>query len=351
MKNQRFATGRLALLSVFLLTTFWIPCAWAQGDFYNGKTIRIIVGLSTGGGYDRAARMLARHMGKHIPGNPGIVVQNMPGAGSVTAANYVWSVAKPDGLTILAPHNNVYLSQLSGQKEVKFDLRKFNWIGSLENDDMMLFARADAPFKSIDDIIKSKEPPKCGSTGVGSSDYVMSKILDETIGARVTHVTGYPGSSEIALAVERGEVQCMGLTISTYYGREPFLGWLKTKFIRFLAQSGRKRSERVPDAPTVYELMDRYKTPAAKRRTAEAMLQGGEWARPTLVAPGTPPDRVKMLRVAHEKAAKDPDLIAEANKLRIDVVHTGGDALQKMAAEVMTQPPEVIEAIKKLFVN
>jgi tripartite-type tricarboxylate transporter receptor subunit TctC len=234
---------------------------------------------------------------------------------------------------------------------VKFDLTKMNWIGSLENDDMVLFARADAPFKSIDDVIKAKELPKCGSTGVGSSDYVMSKILDDTVGAKVNHVTGYPGSSEIAIALERGEVQCMGLTISTYYGREPFVGWLKTNFVRFLAQSGHKRSERVPDAPTVYELMDRYKTPATKRRTTEAMLQGGEWARPYLVAPKTAPDRVNILRAAFEKAAGDPELLAEAKKLRIDVVHNGGAELQKTAAKVMNQPPEVIDAIKRLFVN
>ena len=201
----------------------------AQEPFFKGKQVRIIVGLSSGGGYDRAARLLAKHIGKYIPGNPDIVVQNMPGAGSVSAANYVWGVAKPDGLTLLAPHNNFYLSQLSGQKEVQFDLPKFQWIGSLENDDMMLFARADAPFKSMSEIVRSTELPKCGSTGVGSSDYVMSKILEETIGAKVQHVTGYPGSSEIAIAMERGEVQCMGLTISTYYGREPFLSWVKTK--------------------------------------------------------------------------------------------------------------------------
>ncbi len=170
MKNHGFLIRCCARLSIFLLMISLVPSAWAQADFYNGKTIRIIVGLSTGGGYDRAARLLARYIGKYIPGNPDMVVQNMTGAGSVTAANYVWGVAKPDGLTILAPHNNFYLSQLSGQNEVKFDLRKFIWIGSLENDDMMLFSRADAPFKSIDDIIKSKEPPKCGSTGVGSSD-------------------------------------------------------------------------------------------------------------------------------------------------------------------------------------
>jgi tripartite-type tricarboxylate transporter receptor subunit TctC len=350
MRSHRFFACHLVTL-LLAFTALQIPSAWCESDFYNGKTIRIVVGLSTGGGYDRAARMMARQMGKYIPGNPSIVVQNMPGAGSVTAANYVSGVAKPDGLTILAPHNNLYLSQLSGQKEVKFDLTKMSWIGSLENDDMVIFARADAPFKSVEDIIKAKELPKCGSTGVGSSDYVMSKILDETVGAKVNHVTGYPGSSEIAIALERGEVQCMGLTIATYYGREPFISWLKTNFVRFLAQSGRKRSERVADAPTVFELMDRYKTPATKRRTTEAMLQGGEWARPFLVAPNTPSERVSILRAAHEKAAKDPELLAEAKKLRMDVVHNGGAELQKTALEVMKQPPEVIQAIKKLFVN
>jgi tripartite-type tricarboxylate transporter receptor subunit TctC len=260
-------------------------------------------------------------------------------------------VAKPDGLTILAPHNNVYLGQLSGQKEVQFDLPKFQWIGSLENDDMLLFGRADATFKSIGDIVRAKEPPKCGSTGVGSSDYVMSKILEETIGAKVTHVTGYPGSSEIAIALERGEVACMGLTIATYFGREPFLTWLNTKFVRFLAQSGKKRRPRVEEAPTIYELMEEYKTPATKRRVAEAMLQGGEWARPYMVGPGTPAERVVILRAAFDKAVKDPELLAEAKKLRMDVVPNRGEDLQKTAKEVMSQPPEVIEQIKKLFVQ
>ena len=352
MKKGRFIVTLVFFFSLFLILPFSPSLVGAQSDpFYKGKQIRIIVGLSTGGGYDRAARMLARHIGKHIPGNPDVLVQNMPGASSVTAANYVWGVAKPDGLTILAPHNNVYLGQLSGQKEVQFDLPKFQWIGSLENDDMLLFGRADASFKSIGDIVRAKEPPKCGSTGVGSSDYVMSKILEETIGAKVTHVTGYPGSSEIAIAFERGEVACMGLTIATYFGREPFLTWYKDKFNRFLAQSGRKREPRLGDAPTIYELMDEYKTSPTKRRTAEAMLQGGEWARPYMVAPGTPADRVAILRAAFDKVVKDPELLAEAKKLRMDVTPMRGEQLQSMAKEVMNQPPEVIEQIKKLFIQ
>ena len=346
-RNIRITFSILA----FLLCLAGPRLGAAQEPYYKGKQIRIIVGLSSGGGYDRAARMLARTIGKYIPGNPDVVVQNMPGASSVTASNYVWGVAKPDGLTLLAPHNNVYLSQLSGQKEVQFDLAKFQWIGSLENDDMMLFARADAPYKSIGDIVKAKEQPKCGSTGVGSSDYVMSKVLEDTIGAKVTHVTGYPGSSEIAIALERGEVSCMGLTIATYFGREPFGTWYKDKYVRFLAQSGRKRDSRIADAPTVYELMDEYKTPATKRRVAEAMLQGGEWARSLMAPPATPADRVAILRAAHEKASKDPDLLAEAKKLRMEITHLRGEHLQSVAKEVMTPPPEVIEQIKKLFVQ
>jgi tripartite-type tricarboxylate transporter receptor subunit TctC len=349
---MKWATRQLtAIFFLALFVTVPVRTLNAQDAFFKGKQIRIIVGLSSGGGYDRAARLLARHISKYIPGNPDIVVQNMPGAGSVTSANYVWGVAKPDGLTLLAPHNNFYLSQLSGQKEVQFDLPKFQWIGSLENDDMMLFARADAPFKSMSEIVRSTELPKCGSTGVGSSDYVMSKILEETIGAKVQHVTGYPGSSEIAIAMERGEVQCMGLTISTYYGREPFLTWLKTKFVRFLAQSGRQRDPRVADAPTIYELMNEFKTAATKRRVAEAMLQGGEWARPLMAPPATPTERVTVLRAAYQQAAKDPELLAEAKKLRIEVTPLRGEKLQGMAKEVMNQPPEVMAQIKKLFVQ
>lgn len=339
----------IALAALSLSLTASPGISFAQEQFFKGKQIRIIVGLSTGGGYDRAARLLARYLPRHIPGSPDVLVQNMPGAGSVISANYVWGVAKPDGLTLLAPHNNFYLAQLSEQKEARFDLPRFQWIGSLENDDMMMFARADAPFKSMSQIVRENITPKCGSTGVGSSDYVMSRILGETIGAKVQNVLGYPGSSEIAIALERGEVQCMGLTISTYFSREPFLTWHKTNFVRFLAQSGRQRDKRVPDAPTIFELMKEFNTSETKRRVAEAMLLGGEWARPLLAPPGTPAERVKILRAAYANATQDPELLAEAKKMRIDVTPQSGEKLQAMARDVMKQPKEVVEQIKVLF--
>lgn len=355
LKSSRVAGFKglmlLAVLTLYPFNPVTLKPLFAQEPFYKGKTIRIVVGLSAGGGYDRAARIVSRHLGKHIPGNPEIIVQNMPGAGSVIAANYVYGVAKPDGLTLLMPHNNVYLNQLAGHKEVKFDLQNFHWIGSLEKDDMTIFMRADAPYKSIRDVVKAKEPAKCGSTGAGSSDYVMSKILEETIGAKVNHVLGYPGSSEIAVALERGEVACMGLTVSTFFSRQPFLTWNKNGFVRFLAQSGRKRDERIPDSPTIFELMNEYKTPQAKRRVTEAMLLGGEWARSLLAPPGTPPDRIKILRGAYEKAVKDSEFIAEAKKQRVEVNPSKGEELQNSAKDVMDQPPEVIEQIKKLFLQ
>ncbi len=346
-------TKRMPIIIAAMVLSLWFTAKLAaQTDpFYKGKTIRIVVGLSTGGGYDRSARLIARYWGKYLPGNPEIIVQNMPGAGSVIAANFVYGVAKPDGLTLLAPHNNIYLNQLAESAEVKFDLRKFNWIGAAEKDDMMVFMRADAPYKSIGDIVKAKEAPRCGSTGVGSSDYVMSRILEESLGAKINNILGYPGSSEIALALERGEVICMGLTVSTYFTREPFLSWQKRGFTRFLAQSGRKRDERVPDAPTIYELMDEYKTPATNRRVAEAMLLGGDWARPLLVPPGTPPEILKILRESYSKALSDPELVAEAKKGRVDIEPSRGEDLQLLAKKVMEQPPEVIERIKKLFVQ
>src|SRR3970040_1729488 len=144
----------LTLLTLYPFNPSTVTPLYPQYPFYKGKTVRIVVGLSAGGGYDRAARIVSRHLGKYIPGNPELIVQNMPGAGSGIAANYVWGVAKPDCLTLLMPHNNVYLNQLAGHKEVKFDLPRFQWIGSLEKDDMMIFIRSATPYKSIRDIIK-----------------------------------------------------------------------------------------------------------------------------------------------------------------------------------------------------
>ncbi|MBM2805738.1 MAG: hypothetical protein HW419_3631, partial [Deltaproteobacteria bacterium] len=249
-------------LGAFLIWQFLIAgSVHAQAEpFYKGKQIRIITGATAGGFYDRWGRLLARAMPKYIPGQPDIIVQNMPGAGSLVALNYVYGVVKPDGLTTVMPNSNVYLEQLSGHKEVRFDLRKFSVIGSQEKNYMLLYMRADAPYKTIGDIIKAKEAPKCGSTGVGSAGYVLDRVLDVAFGAKIDTVMGYPGGNEIDLAVEKGEIQCRGNTILPHFGREPFDTWHKKGFDRHLIQTARKRDPVVAEAPTIYELMDQYKT-------------------------------------------------------------------------------------------
>lgn len=324
----------------------------AQGEaFYSGKQIRIITGATAGGFYDRWARLLARSMPKYIPGNPGAIVQNMPGGGSLVAMNYVSGVAKPDGLTLVMPNSNVYLEQLSGHKEVRFDLRKFFIIGSQEKNYMLLYMRADAPYKAIHDIIKAKEPPKCGSTGVGSAGYILDRVLDVAFGAKINTVLGYPGGNEIDLAVEKGEIQCRGNTILPHFGREPFDTWHKKGFDRHLIQTAPKRDAVVPEAPTVYELMDQYKVTDTNRRIAKVLLDGAEFGRFMLAAPGTPPDRVKALREAYVKSMKDPELIAEAKKGRMDMDPSTGEELQALLLEIMDQPKEVIERVKKILAD
>ena len=198
---------------VFLLTLIFCfsiilpgiaPEAGAQADqFYKGKTIRIMVGSTAGGFYDRWGRLFGKYMSKYIPGQPEIIVQNVTGAGSVIVTNQVYNVAKPDGLTLVMPLNGVYIDQFVGRKEVQFDMRKFRFIGSPVTESIIFYMRADAPYKSIADIIKAKEPPKCGGSGTASSDYILSKVLEETVGAKFNTVLGYAGGTEIDLAVEK----------------------------------------------------------------------------------------------------------------------------------------------------
>jgi tripartite-type tricarboxylate transporter receptor subunit TctC len=326
------------------------PAARAQSEaFYKGKTIRIIGG--SGGFYESWARLVARHMAKHIPGNPNIIVQNMLGAGSLIAANYVYNVAKPDGLTLGTFLNTIYLDQLVGRKEVQFAIEKFGWIGSPVGEAMMLYMRADAPYKTIADVIKAKEAPKCGATGTASSSYILTMMLDETIGAKFNAVLGYQGSGDTDMAVEKGEVVCRAHNVSAHFGREPFDTWHGKNFDRHLVQSGRKRDRNLPDTPTMYELMDQYRTPELSRRAAQVILAGGEFGRPLLATPGTPPERLALLRTAYGKTMQDPELLAEAKKARMDVDPSSAEELQSLLKEVMNQPKEVIDRVKKLLGN
>ena len=342
-------TSTVLLLFFFLMIGYSPRVAAQDQQFYQGKTIKVVVGFTSGGFYDRWSRLLVRHVPKYLPGNPEMVVQNMPGAGGMIAANHIYSVAKPDGLSVAMLSYGLYLDQLVGRKEVQYDARKFNWIGSPEKSEVLMYMRSDAPFKSIEDIRKASTPPKCGSTGTAGTDYILARLIEETLGAKIDTVLGYPGGSEIDLAVEKGEVQCRGLTAAPYFGREPFISWRKRNFVNVLIYGGVKRDPRIPDTPTIYEIFDKEKTPEESRRVADVILRGGDFGRPWVMPPETPKERVKELRDAYAKAMADNALLDEAKKGKMEVEYVPGEDLQKLAERMINQPPVVIARVKKLL--
>jgi tripartite-type tricarboxylate transporter receptor subunit TctC len=351
MKIRKFINNLCFVLLLLMISSFPAPARGQSETFYKGKTVKFVVGSGAGAFYDAWGRLIARHWGKHIPGNPDVIVQNMVGASSLTATNYVYGVAKPDGLTVLLPNNSIYIEQLIGRKEVQFDLKKFHWIGSASQDSIMFYMRADTPFKSIADLIKAKQPPSCGGSGTNSSDYVLAKILELAVGAKINNVVGYPGGTEADLAVEKGEIVCRAHTLAAHYGREPFNTWHKKGFDRHLLQTGRKRDPRATEAPTIYEVLEEFKVPNSSRRVAQAMLSGGEFGRPVLVTPGTPPERVKILRESFAKTLQDPELLADAKKSKLDVEYTSGEELEALIKDVLDQPPEVVAQARKILGN
>jgi tripartite-type tricarboxylate transporter receptor subunit TctC len=323
----------------------------AQAPYYQGKTVTIIVGTVAGDLYDLYARAIALYMGKYLPGNPNIIVQNMPGAGHMIAANYIYTVSKPDGLTLGAINAGLYFEQLIGRAEVKFDWTKFTWVGNATKSPQVLYMRADSPFKTIDDVRSAKEPPKCGTTGTGNMGYLVPKLLEETVGAKFNVISGYQGGNEIDLAVERGEIQCRSLSTEAYFSREPFLTWRKNNFSRELVQGGRVRIEKLANTPTIFELMDKYRTPDSGRRLATTLLASGDFHRPYLAPPQLRPELVKALREAFNKTMKDPDFLAETKKKKLDIDPTTGEEVEALTKDVMSQPKDVIDRLKKLMGN
>jgi len=322
--------------------------AWGE-DFYKGKTITILAGTGAGNVYDLYARLFAQHMGKYIPGNPDIIVQNMPGAASMIAANHLYNVSKPDGLTVGAIFPALYFDQVVQRPEVKYDWSKFVWLGSPVKSEHLFYMRADAPYKSIHDIVKTSNPPKCGATGTASTAYYIPKLLDQVIGTNFEVILGYKTGTDIDLAVERGEVICRAFTITAFFAREPFFTWVKKKFVRILVQSGKKRDRRLADVPTIHELMDQYKANDAGRRLANLVLAGGEFGRPYVLPPNTPPDKVKMIREAFAKTLQDEAAIADGKQKNLEFDPSTAEELETLAKEVVTQPPEIVARVKKLL--
>ncbi len=303
--------------------------AWAQGSFYEGKTVTVVIGAS-GGSLEIAARIAARHLGRHIPGNPSVIVQNMTGAAHLVATNHVYNVAKPDGLTLLAANPNVGIAQLTKVDAARFDLRRFQWLGSSGADGVALSIRSDLPYKSWEELQKSGRELVVGTTGPGSNAHDFPLLLKEFAGAKFKLVSGYPANADVLLAVERKEVDVWAAFATT---------------IRLAADRGVVRPlvrGRVAlpgweHLPVDEDLATSQVGKAIMGIRAAPLAIGRAFAAP----PGTPADRVQVLREAFARAVKDSEFVAESNKARIAVGYIPPGEVLKMFNGLLEQPAEV----------
>lgn len=332
----------------FVLTAALALPAQGADEFYSGKTIQMIVSSGAGVATDTAARLVGRFLGKHIPGGPTIVARNMPGGGGLVAANYTYSVAKPDGLTILAVSRANYLEQLAGRPEVKADFRKFGWLGSFNKSPMMVACRSDSPYKTLAALRSAQTPARFAQAGTGSVSYVFASLVGKIFDVKMKHVTGFQSARETDLGIERGEADCRAAT-DVVMLRPPWDRWLKDKFMSFILQQGPEKSKLVPPVPTVYEL-----APAEAKPTVDlmsVMMAYTEFERPFAAPPGLPPERLQILRESFLRVWRDPEFAAEAKKLTDwdGSWHLTGPELQKRHEAAINQPADVVKRIKEIL--
>lgn len=311
--------------------------------FYRDRTVSVIIGYSVGGGYDTYARLLAKHMGHHIPGNPTLVPQNMPGAGSLKAVNYLYAVAPKDGSVFGTVARGMAMEPLLSN--APFDSRKFTWLGSITNEISFCATWHSSPIKTWNDALSNEIT--AGGNGAGSDPDVYALALKNLFGAKIKLVTGYPGSSDIDLALERGEItgRC-GWSWDSLKSRHP--SWLAEKKINILVVFATARNPEMPTDPPL--IGDLAKTDE-QRQILKLILARQVLGRPFFGPPGIPEDRKQALRTAFDETMRDPDFIAEAKKIELEVNPVPGSEIDGLMAELYKTPPEVvaktIEAIRK----
>jgi tripartite-type tricarboxylate transporter receptor subunit TctC len=235
-----------------------------------------------------------------------------------------------------------------GRKEVQFDWGRFGWIGSPVRNFEVLTMRADTLYRTIEDIQKAPQPPRCGTTGTGATGHYFPKFIEESLGAKIQIVLGYPGNRDVEVAIERGEVHCYAITKEAFL-RDPGRSWLKKGFVRALVQGAQKRDPLFPDTPTINELMDKHKTPEELKGFAAVLLSPGAIGRPLITPPNMPAERLKLLRDGYAKMIADPEFLADAKKREWDVEYISGEDLESMAKKAVNQTPDTIARLKKIL--
>jgi tripartite-type tricarboxylate transporter receptor subunit TctC len=308
--------------------------AWAQADFYKDKSLKLIVGTDAGGSYDFSARLVARHIGRALPGNPQVIVQNMPGAASMNAANFIYNVAPQDGTVIAAFVQTLPQTQLFGDKNVKFDAAKFQWIGNPSSSVTVVVAWHAAPVKTIADAFDHSIV--MGAAGQVGLDFTMPSLMNNVLGTKFQVVPGYKGGNEIDLALERGEV--MGRAGQSWDGwKVTRPDWVRDRKIVPLVQIGLAKAKDLPDVPLALDLAKSDE----QRRIVELFASTVAIGRPLVAGPGVPAERVSVLRAAFRATMADRQFRDEAAKTGYEIDPIYGEELQALIAHLMATPPDI----------
>ena len=353
--SRASSLGSIAVISALLLgacaTRTGAPgqtAAQSPAEFYAGKTVTIIVGYAPGGGFDTTARLAAKHLGKHIPGNPNVIVENMPGAGSMTATNHLYNVSRPDGLTIGVFNELQILNQVAKVEGVQFDSRQMGWLGNAVQAPVTCTIRADSPYNTADDLTRRDLPPLVlGGTAPGAETDNFPKLMNAVINANTRLVSGYGGTSEIRLATESREVDgmCWSYTSVT----STAANWLDTNFIKVPVyqwpEPDPKVEQRFPGAKRLEEMVNDESTKTLIR----AATATSKISKPFAVPPKLPEDRLKALQDAFMATMRDPEFIAESEQARLDVVPNAAPETMRVINEILALPPDVATRLAEII--
>jgi tripartite-type tricarboxylate transporter receptor subunit TctC len=336
---------RLASLAAVALSV-WVAldlsaAAQSVAEFYSGRHISVIVGSTTGGGYDTQARLMARHLGKHIPGNPGIVVQNMPGAGSLTATNYMYNAPAKDGSVIALVQRGMLLLKHFNPAGVRFELDKFGWIGSLNSETGVTVAWHATPHKTVQDLF---EKELIVGAITGADPEMTARLYNTLLGTKFKIISGYPGTTEIALALERGEVQgSADWSWSSLKKAKP--DWVRDKKVKLLVQGALQKDPELPHVPSALDFIKNE----ADRKVMQLYFTQKVVARPVIAPPGIPVDRLAALREAFKALTRDREFLAEAERSQLEIAPLAAESVDKIIALIASTPSETAERLAKAF--
>ena len=335
---------RIMIAALFGLATLNPAASTEAQNFYQGKTVRLVVGYAPGGGYDFYARLVARYMGKHIPGNPAFIVENMPGAGSLASANHLYKLAKADGLTVGHFNGSLFPLQAMGQKEIIFDAAKFHYVGSVAKVEIVCGFPKAGGIDSAEKWLSAKTPPRLGGTAPGTGGHDTTRLLHATIGVPVQLVLGYNSTGDMRLAIERGELT--GLCTGWESFKSLWRSQLESGEFVIVLQALPKPH---PDLPKVPLAISYAKTDEARRLLQAGAHDLSSISRPFVLPPNTPKERVQILQKAFTAAMNDPGLLGEAEKAKLDISPLTGEELEKTIHGLLKTPPALLAKLKQII--